>query len=312
MSGKTCPECSKTFNRPADMRRHCQEIHGTGGSPGDRIPTKPSPPYAGKPKPDQDQVSVLKHPFTMCVSGPTSCGKTFLVKKILQSILKKKFALISPNPQRIIWLYKRWQPLYDEMKATVYPPIEFHQGIPDNLENDEYMNPEIRNLIILDDLMSTASKDRGITDLFTEGSHHRNLSVISLNQNLYYSKDPTQRRNCHYMVLFNNPVDQQPMMTLARQMYPQNPCVFMREFERATSKPHGYLLVDLKPYTLPDDRLRPNGLEGIISLTQKETSLSQGVSKRDWKRYCNDDEDEPELPTMDDLYRKERKRSRVA
>ena len=96
-----------------------------------------------------------------------------------------------------------------------------------------------RNLIILDDLMSMASKDRGIMDLFTEGSHHRNLSVISLNRNLYYSKDPTQRRNCHYMVLFNNPEDQQPMMTLARQMNPRNTCVFMREFERATSKPHG-------------------------------------------------------------------------
>ena len=70
MSAKTCPECSKTFNRPADMRRHCREIHKTVGSPWERIPTKPSPPYAGRPKPDQDQVSVLKHPFTMCVSGP--------------------------------------------------------------------------------------------------------------------------------------------------------------------------------------------------------------------------------------------------
>ena len=112
------------------------------------------------------------------------------------------------------------------------------------------MDPKNRNLIILDDLMSTAFKARRITDLFTEGSHHRNLSVISLNQNLDYSKDPTQRRNCHYMVLFNNPVDQQPMMTLARQMYPQNPSVFMKEFEQATSIPHGYLLVDLKSCTL--------------------------------------------------------------
>ena len=176
------------------------------------------------------------------------------------------------------------------------------------------MDPENRNLIILDDLMSTASKDRRITDLFTEGSHHRNLSVISLNQNLYYSKDPTQRRNCHYMVLFNNPVDQQPMMTLARQMYPQNTSVFMKEFERATSIPHGYLLVDLKSCTPPDDRLRPNGLKGDISLTQKETFLSRAraVNKRDWKTYCNNDEDDHELPTLDDLYRKERKRRQVA
>ena len=47
------------------------------------------------------------------------------------------------------------------------------------------------NLFILDDLMSTASKDPRITELFTEGSHHRNFSVVAINQNLYYNKDPT-------------------------------------------------------------------------------------------------------------------------
>ena len=45
-------------------------------------------------------------------------------------------------------------------------------------------------------------KDGRITELFTECSHHRNLSI---NQNLYFSKDPTQSRNCQYMILFNNP-----------------------------------------------------------------------------------------------------------
>ena len=89
MSPITCSECSKTFTRPADMKRHCLNFHQTGGSPGDRIPTKPPPPYAGKPKPDYDQVSVPKHPFTLCVSGPTSCGKTILAKKILQSNIIK-------------------------------------------------------------------------------------------------------------------------------------------------------------------------------------------------------------------------------
>ena len=128
MSEKTCPECSKVFNRPADMRRHCREIHKTDGS---------SPTCDSSRNPDRDRISVLKHPFTMCVSGPTSCGKTFLVKKILQSLRKKKTSLIVPSPQRIVWLYKRWQPLYDGMKATVYPPIEFCRGIPDNLEKDE-------------------------------------------------------------------------------------------------------------------------------------------------------------------------------
>jgi hypothetical protein len=38
--------------------------------------------------------------------------------------------------------------------------------------------------------MSTAAKDPRINDLFTEGSHHRNLTVIALNQNLYFGKPP--------------------------------------------------------------------------------------------------------------------------
>jgi len=77
------------------------------------------------------------------------------------------------------------------------------------LKKDSYLDPTVRNMIVLDDLMSTAAKDPRITDLFTEGSHHRNLSVVVLNQNLYFSKDPTQRRNCHYLFLFKNPVDKQ-------------------------------------------------------------------------------------------------------
>lgn len=111
--------------------------------------------------------------------------------------------------------------------------------------------------------MSTASKDSRINELFAEGSHHRNLSVIAINQNLYYNKDPTQRRNCHYMVLFNNPVDKQQILTLSRQMYPENPQHLWRHFKEATSKPYGYLLIDLKPTTPEHLRMRTNIMNTI-------------------------------------------------
>jgi hypothetical protein len=61
----------------------------------------------------------------------------------------------------------------------------------------------VRNMIVLDDLMSSAATDPRITDLFSEGTHHRNLSVVVLNLNLYFSKDPTQRRNCCHL-LYNH------------------------------------------------------------------------------------------------------------
>ena len=145
--------------------------------------------------------------------------------------------------------------------------------------------------------MSTASKDSRITELFTEGSHHRNLSVISINQNLYHSKDPTQRRNCHYLTLFNNPIDKQPIMTLARQMYPGHAQKCMNMFNQITQKPYGYMVVDLKPMTYESLRLRPNILEqscvastkGLGQLTSNQSSFDQQRDDIDHQDHTHDD-----------------------
>jgi hypothetical protein len=158
---------------------------------------------------------------------------------------------------RILWLFKRWQPLYDELARD--PRVEFYQGIPDNLEYDSFLNTNVRNLIVVDGMMSTANKDPRINELFI-GSHHRNLSVIALNQNLYFSRDPTQRRNCHYLILFNTPIDKTAVRTLARQMYPGNTVKLMQKYEEAIRVPYGYLLIDVKPFTTDSQRMRPNAL----------------------------------------------------
>ncbi|CAC5379718.1 unnamed protein product [Mytilus coruscus] len=164
-------------------------------------------------------------------------------------------------PERIVWLYKRWQSLYGEIQKTVVPRVEFFGGIAVDLESDNFFDPSIRNMIILDDLMSTSAKDSRINDLFTEGIHHRNLSVVVLNQNMYFGKDPTQRRNCHYLVLLNNPIDRQPVMTLGRQMYPTRSDLFPRKSEEATRRPYGFLLVDLTSGTTESSRLRTDVLQ---------------------------------------------------
>jgi hypothetical protein len=165
---------------------------------------------------------------------------------------------MTPPPQRIVWLYKRRQPLYDEISRTVVPRVKFIRGIPMDLDGDHYFDLRIRNVIVLDDLMSTEAKDPRINDLFTKGSHHRNLSVVTLNQNLFLGKDPTQRRNCHYLVLFNNPVDRQHIATLGRQMYPGRAHDFL---QKVTMEPYSYLFVDLKP-TTPDSLRLPTDVLG--------------------------------------------------
>ena len=150
-----------TSPHPSNMKQY--------GGPFERIQTNPMPIYSGMAQEmDEDVVETISflHPFTMCISGPTGCGKTFIVKKILQE------QLVNPIPQRIIWVYRRWQPLYDEIRVLVHPAPEFIQGIPVDLDKDEFLDPIIHNLIVLDDLMSVSSKDKRVTELFTEGSHH--------------------------------------------------------------------------------------------------------------------------------------------
>ena len=49
--------------------------------------------------------------------------------------------------------------------------------------------------------------DETVANLFTKGSHHRNVSVVFLAQNLFPKNKfaRTMRLNAHYIVLFKNP-----------------------------------------------------------------------------------------------------------
>ncbi|KAL5020747.1 hypothetical protein ScPMuIL_002169 [Solemya velum] len=103
----------------------------------------------------QQKDFVFQHPLTCIVTGPTCCGKTYFLTELLQKIKSK----IQLCPQRIIWLYKRWQPLYDVILKTVVPKVEFIKGVPVNLEQDSFLNPAVRNLIVLDDMATETAKD---------------------------------------------------------------------------------------------------------------------------------------------------------
>ncbi len=47
--------------------------------------------------------SMFKHPFTCMVSGPTSSGKTILIREILSGY--KNIINIETNNLRVVWAY---------------------------------------------------------------------------------------------------------------------------------------------------------------------------------------------------------------
>ena len=111
-------------------------------------------------------------------------------------------------------------------------------------------------LLIIDDQMH--SVDQRITSLFTKGSHHRNISVIYIVQNLFdrHREHRTISLNAHYLVVFKNPMDGSQITHLAKQMYPGKNHYVRQAFEMATREPHGYLLVHFKQSTPEGLRLR--------------------------------------------------------
>ena len=199
----------------------------------------------------------LQHPFTALICGPTQSGKTQFVKRLL----KERESMISPSPDNIIWCYGEYQPAYTEL-TTQIPAIRFAEGIPSDLNS--MISPHQTNLLIIDDLMTETGNDKRITNLFTKGSHHRNLSVILILQNLFHQGRETRTisLNSHYLILFKNPRDGSQITHLAKQMYPGRTHFIQEAFADATREPYGYLLIDLKPNTPEVLRLRTNVFPG--------------------------------------------------
>lgn len=187
----------------------------------------------------------FKHSATYLLSGPTGSGKTSFIKKFLQ----ERENLIDIIIEEVIYCLPEGQ-IVDES----IPYDKLYRGIPEiSMFSD--LKPRI---LILDDLLSNV--DSNLVELFIRGSHHYNLSVMFVVQNLF-SKNKGCREislNSHVIVLFSNPRDKQQISILARQISPENPRFITEAFTDATSKPFGYLILDLHQLTSEQYRVRTN------------------------------------------------------
>ena len=169
---------------------------------------------------DPDHFMSWVDPFTSIISGPTGCGKPVFVRRFVHNIKH----MMTPIPDRILWCYGEYQTLYGTVDG-----VEFVQGLPVL----DTIDPREKHLIILDDLMDET--DQRVASLFTKKSHHRNISVMYIIQNLFYHR--TISLNAHYMVVFKNLRDVSQNMALAHEMYPQRTKYFLEAYTAATAQP---------------------------------------------------------------------------
>ena len=181
-------------------------------------------------------------PFSMSVCGSRGSGKTYFVKNLIlnPNVLSEPF-------ERIIWVYKTWQPLFNDLEN-----VEFVNEIPDSMSEIQVRG----TMIIFDDWMDVAVKNTFVSDLFTNG-RHQNISPVFLSQNLFvqgtFSKNISQ--NSDYLVLFKNSRDIGQIQRLATQMYGKgNSRLMMEAYNDATRERYGHMIITFRADT--DERLR--------------------------------------------------------
>ena len=104
--------------------------------------------------------------------------------------------MMNPILDRILWCYGEYKTLYGTADG-----MDIEQGLLDL----DTLVPRDKHLIILDDLMDET--DQRVASLFTKKSHHTNISIMYIVQNLFHrgKHHITIGLNAHYMVLLKNP-----------------------------------------------------------------------------------------------------------
>lgn len=189
-------------------------------------------------------------PTSLAIFAPPYSGKSTLTRKILEDADE----LFSTPPEFVVYCYKEWLPMLDEMKQTVRS-FKTHQGVPTREDLEQWASGGKHFILVLDDLQQVCQNDKGVVEMFTVGSHHLNFSLIYLCHNIF-GKGSFSREinlNSHYLVLFRNNRDTQQVQTLGRQIFGVKSAYFLDAYQKATSRLYGYLLVNLHPSNRRDE-----------------------------------------------------------
>ena len=142
--------------------------------------------------------------------------------------------------------------------------------MPSKTVLEEFRNKKCSNekeniLVIIDDLMVDLNAE--LCKLFTIYSHHMNISVMFLVQNLFYQQKfmRTITLNSQYLIIFNNKRDVNQIRVLGNQLFSgKNVEAFQDVYKEIVKKPFSYMLIDIHPESSNSITLRTNVLPNEI------------------------------------------------
>lgn len=169
----------------------------------------------------------------MAVVGPSGSGKSLLIYQML------KGHTFHPRFEKIYFFYQEYQPLYDSMQKDFN--IEFISCINfemiENLENC---------LLVFDDSCEEIYENKQFLKIATSG-RHKKVHVIFVKHNLFHQSKNSRTidLNTTHVIMFNSPRDVNQITYFGKQL---NKAAFLKDsFQKATSDPFGYLVIDFDP-----------------------------------------------------------------
>ena len=183
-------------------------------------------------------------PFGAVICGPTMSGKS----EFVFDLIRNKNDFMDKPPDRIVYCYGEWQTKFEVLQKKFN--VEFLSGLGEVLDNPEFFDPAVPTLLVIDDLAQTVADDVRCTKLFTQGIHHKNVSILLIMQNLY--KQGKSMRDVHlnaqYLILYKNCRDVNQIKTLARQTGLKH---LPEAYDKVTQEAYVPLVLDMKTDT-PD------------------------------------------------------------
>jgi hypothetical protein len=149
--------------------------------------------------------------------------------------------------------YQCWQEIYDRWKTDI-PDITFLDKLP----TEEFLTtlPGKHHLLIIDDaLLAFVNDQQTILRLFTQISHHENINLVLVTQNLFdrsCSANISLNRNANYLILMRALKDRTPARIVFSKAFPdvRQSRALVRLFDEVTAdKPYTYLCLSFAQNT---------------------------------------------------------------
>ena len=155
----------------------------------------------------------LKAASAVVLTGSSGSGKTFLAEHIVcdnKNIFTKPFS-------EVVWAHGRHaanSEVFSRVRSSLEQQgvsVRFQEGFPaEEIENNTLFKTSSKShrALIVDDLFSSPTPNKTLQECFSVLSHHQNITVILMVQNLQ-AVSPGQRsalgtllRSCSYLVVF--------------------------------------------------------------------------------------------------------------